>query len=152
MIRFANDSDLEFIYNLICDMENTQLDYQKFEQIFKNELLDENFFCFVFEKENEVIGCLNLRLEYQLHHVDRIAEIMELAVKDDYRSCGIGRQLFSRACEIAQEQQCLQIEVCCNQLRTQAHHFYERKGMKKFHYKFTMNLYGESVYENRFGL
>ncbi len=47
---------------------------------------------------------------------------------------------MKRACDIAKEQQCLLIEVCCNQRRSLAHHFYEKVGMSKSHFKFTMAL------------
>jgi hypothetical protein len=43
-------------------------------------------------------------------------------------------------------------KVCCNQLRIRAHNFYEKQGMSKFHYKFTMNLHNEEIKENRLGI
>ncbi|NLY44031.1 MAG: GNAT family N-acetyltransferase [Clostridiaceae bacterium] len=133
-------------------MENTKLDYEKFKQVFKKYLEDDRFFCFVAEHGGTVIGCLNLRIEYQLHHTAKIAEILELAVMDKYRSKGVGKELFDKASEIAKDNECLQIEVCCNQLRIRAHNFYEKQGMSKFHYKFSMNLYNEKIKENRIGI
>lgn len=150
-VRMAKLTDTKDIYDLICDMENTELDYEKFRQIFKKYLEDDRLFCFVAEYDGTVIGCLNLRIEYQLHHTAKIAEILELAVKDKYRSKGVGKELFEKASEIAKDNECLQIEVCCNQLRTRAHNFYEKQGMSKFHYKFTMNLH-EEIKENRLGI
>ena len=151
-IRIAKSIDIKNIYDLICDMESTKLDYKKFEYIFNNYLEEERFFSIVAEQDGSVIGCLNLRIEYQLHHTEKIAEIMELAVMDRYRSKGIGKELFQKASEIAKENSCLQIEVCCNQLRLKAHKFYERQGMHKFHYKFSVKLNEEEIKENRLGL
>jgi len=34
-IRIAKLSDIKVIYDLICDMENTKLDYEKFQEVFK---------------------------------------------------------------------------------------------------------------------
>ena len=152
MIRHACKCDLDSIYTLICNMEQVELDYHKFKKIFLDILTDEHFFCFVFEKDNLIIGCLNLRIEYQLHHVSKIAEIMELSVAENYRSCGIGKQLFSMACKVANEQGCSQIEVCCNKLRIHAHRFYEREGMKRYHYKFTKKISGSPITDNKLGI
>jgi PhnO protein len=150
--RIAKPSDIEVIYDLICDMENSKLDYEKFQEVFKKYLEDDRYFCLVAEHSGTVIGCLNLRIEYQLHHTAKIAEILELAVMDKYRSKGVGKELFEKASEIAKNSECLQIEVCCNQLRSRAHNFYEKQGMHNFHYKFTMNLNKEEIKENRLGL
>ncbi|HRS21547.1 MAG TPA: GNAT family N-acetyltransferase, partial [Clostridia bacterium] len=82
----------------------------------------------------------------------KIAEILELAVMDKYRSKGAGKELFEKASEIAKDSECLQIEVCCNQLRSRAHNFYERQGMNNFHYKFSLNFKNEIIKGNRLGL
>jgi hypothetical protein len=37
-------------------------------------------------------------------------------------------------------------------LREKAHCFYERQGMHKFHYKFTLPLSGKTVNENKLGV
>ncbi|WP_419766836.1 GNAT family N-acetyltransferase [Arcobacter sp.] len=139
-IRLAKIDDLKDIYDLICDMESTQLDYKKFEQIFIRYLENENFYSIVAEEDDLTIACLNLRIEYQLHHVEKIAEIMELAVKKGYRSKGVGKELLDKARKISKDNNCLQMEVCCNQIREKAHMFYQREGMKNSHFKFTIDL------------
>ncbi|HHV65117.1 MAG TPA: GNAT family N-acetyltransferase [Peptococcaceae bacterium] len=75
-----------------------------------------------------------------------------MAVRDKYRSNGVGKELFNKASEIAKDNECLQIEACCNKLRTRAHSFYERQGMNKYHYKFSMNLRYEEIKGNRLGI
>jgi (aminoalkyl)phosphonate N-acetyltransferase len=152
IIRNAKLFDIKNVYDLICDMESKELDYRKFEHIFHDYLEDDRFFSIVAEEDGFIIGCLNLRIEYQLHHIEKIAEIMELAVMGRFRSKGVGKELFQRASEIAKDNGCLQIEACSNQLRLKAHKFYERQGMNKFHYKFSMNLNGEDIQENKLGL
>jgi PhnO protein len=121
-------------------MENTQLDYKKFEQIFINHFHNDDFYSIVAEENNFVIGCLNLRVEYQLHHAEKIAEVMELAVNNQYRSNGVGKKLLNKASEIARNNNCLQIEVCCNKKREKAHKFYARENLNSTHFKFTMDL------------
>lgn len=94
---------------------------------------------------------LNLRFEEQLHHADWIAEIMEFVVDPSCRSKGIGAGMFEEVCRIARERDCSQIEVACNQLRTDTHRFYLRHGMKNYHYKFSLLLDGEDPGENALG-
>lgn len=153
MLREAVLADEKAAYRLICDMEQSRLDEAAFHAVFLEQAESPAFCAFVWETaEDGVLGFLNLRTEAQLHHCGRIAEVMELAVAEGHRSRGIGRELFRAACEKARERECVQIEVCCNQLRLDAHRFYEREGMKKYHFKLTMNLIGETAGENRLGI
>ena len=153
MLREAVLTDEKAAYRLICDMEQSRLDETAFHEIFREQQETPAFCALVWETaENGVLGFLNLRMENQLHHCRRIAEVMELAVAEGHRSQGIGRELFRAACGKAKALGCAQIEVCCNQLRLDAHRFYEREGMKKYHFKLTMNLDGEPAKENRLGI
>lgn len=185
MFRKATKKDCRSIYDLICDMENTALDYDEFSAIFNAQCEDENYYCLILEgpgdgtddgtgngqsdepgdeqsdgtssrtgdwqsdgtsdepdDEPHVRGMLNLRFEYQLHHAVRIAEIMEFVVAPQCRNKGLGKLILNEACEIAKDHDCIQIEVACNQLRKDTHRFYEREGMKNYHYKFSRSLVG----------
>lgn len=153
MLRQAVPGDEKAAYTLICDMEQSRLDEAAFHEIFRKQQDNPSYCQLVYETEDSsVAGFLNLRMESQLHHCGRIAEVMELAVAEGHRSRGIGRELFQAACRQAKARGCMQIEVCCNRLRLDAHRFYEREGMKKYHFKLTMNLAGETAEENRLGL
>ena len=138
-------------------MENTALDYDEFSAIFNAQCEDENYYCLILEglgngtgdehsdepdDEPHVRGMMNLRFEYQLHHAARIAEIMEFVVAPQCRNKGLGKLILNEACEIAKDHDCIQIEVACNQLRKDTHRFYEREGMKNYHYKFSRSLAG----------
>lgn len=94
---------------------------------------------------------LNLRFEEQLHHAGKIGEIMEFAVDEQYRGRGLGKEMLGLALILAGERGCLQIEVACNQLRSDTHRFYLREGMHNFHYKFSKSLTGEKEMGNRIG-
>lgn len=153
MLRQAVRKDEKAAYELICDMEQTRLDEAAFHEIFCGQQENPAYCPLVYETaEDGVIGFLNLRMESHLHHCGCIAEVMELAVAEGRRSRGIGRELFREACRQAKARGCIQIEVCCNRLRLDAHRFYEREGMKKYHFKLTMNLAGETAAENRLGI
>ena len=163
LFRKATQADEGQVYALICDMEQKELPREAFAAIFARQLEDEHYCCLVCEldqsesgqsgQQPELAGVLNLRLEDQLHHAGRIAEIMEFAVAASCRSGGLGRLLFARACDLAREQGCTQIEVACNQLRTRTHGFYLKQGMHNFHFKFSKSLTGTDADagENRLG-
>lgn len=151
MYRKASLDDCEKVYGLICDMENKQLSYAKFNSIYQKQLGNSYYYCLICEHDDNVIGVLNLRFEEQLHHSERIAEIMEFAVDSAYRKQGIGKEMFAYACQLAKDFGCSQIEVACNQLRMDTHRFYLREGMHNFHYKFSKLLIGDDVEENSIG-
>ena len=151
MYRESTLDDLRKVYDLICDMESKKLPYDRFKDIFSKQLESENYYCLLREDGGRVTAELNLRFEDQLHHADKIAEIMEFAVDPERRNEGIGKDMLEEACRIAKEHGCVQIEVACNQLRTDTHRFYLREGMKNYHYKFSKPLNGENGGENRLG-
>ena len=151
MYRKATVSDCEKVYGLICDMENKGLPFDKFSAIFQEQISDERYYCLIYEQEHAVVGVLNLRFEQQLHHAERIAEIMEFAVDPSYRNQGIGKSMLENAYQIAKECGCIQIEIACNQLRLDTHRFYLREGMHNLHFKFSKTLIGEEAAENTIG-
>ena len=97
MDRKANQKDEKQIYQLMCQLEQTQLPYDRFAEIFRQQLAKEQYYCLVWEEEGRVVGVLNLRWEGQLHHAGKVAEILELIVSPDCRNQGVGRKMFARA-------------------------------------------------------
>lgn len=139
-IRPAVRTDCAFVYDLICDMENEELPYDEFTRIFAEQMVDGRMLCLVAEEDGERMGFINLRMERQLHHAARIAEVMELVVIAGHRSQGVGAKLIEAACGAARTAGCIQIEVACKQHRSRAHAFYERQGFESTHFKFCREL------------
>ena len=94
MYRKATAEDTKAVYDLICDMEAKLLPYDAFSDIFEKQVMDDDYYCLLREEDGKVISELNLRFEMQLHHADRIAEIMEFAVDPGYRNKGIGAEVL----------------------------------------------------------
>lgn len=136
MYRKATLNDCERIYSLICDLEETKFPYEKFYEIYCEQLNSRHYYCLVHVQNNIINAVLNLRFEKQLHHCECIAEIMEFVVDSSCRKQGIGNEMFEKASQIAKTHGCSQIEVACNQSRTSTHRFYLREGMNNSHYKF----------------
>lgn len=143
--------DCKATYALICDLENKELPYDRFKKAYFEQINDRHYYCLVCEKDGIIIGLLNMRFEEQLHHAERIAEILEFAIASTYRRKGIGKEMFAQSCQIAKDNGCSQIEVACNQLRQDTHRFYAREGMHNFHFKFSKRLIGDDAQKNALG-
>ena len=140
MIRRAFNEDIEEIYRMICTLENTVLDHDAFELILRNELSSDEYRIFLYEEDRKIIGIAEMRMTLQLHHSAKVAEIMSLFVYEEYRNRNIGRQLFDMCRQSAADAGCVLLELNSSTWRTDAHRFYERAGMRKDHYNFTMDL------------
>ena len=149
--RKSKKEDVASLYELMCILENKTLPYDVFLEIYEEQLASKNSYCLVAEKENKMVAMLNMRFERQLHHCEKIAEVMEFVVLEKERNLGIGKAMFQKACDIAKENGCPQIELATNQLRLHAHRFYEREGMSNFHYKFSMRLDDKQFADNKIG-
>lgn len=150
--RKGKAGDWKIVYDLICDMEGTELPAEAFRGIYEEKMHDPRFYCLLAKENGEVLGVLNLRFEKQLHHAAAVAEIMEFSVSPACRGRGVGEAVFREACRLAREAGCVQIEVACNQLRERTHRFYlGRGGMHNFHYRFSKPLTGEDSPVNRLG-
>ena len=151
MYRKAGPEDCADVYQLICQLEGVQLPYRAFSAAYRSQMDDSRYYCLVYEYNGSVVAALNLRMEEQLHHTERIAEILEFSVAESCRGKGVGKEMFDRACQMARKRGCSQIDAASNQLREGAHRFYLREDMHNFHYKFSKRLYGENASENVLG-
>lgn len=140
MYRRGSLQDCEGVYRLICEMEEEALPYGIFKEIYEENIRSGDHIFLIWEEENVPAGVIHLRFERQLHHCEKIGEIMELAVSSRWRSGGIGAKLMRAAEETASEEGSPQIEVACNERRTGAHRFYMREGFEKSHGKFSKRL------------
>ncbi|HIZ80165.1 MAG TPA: GNAT family N-acetyltransferase [Candidatus Lachnoclostridium stercorigallinarum] len=139
-VRPAEAKDREAVYRLMCQLENQELPKEGFDRIYGEILEDGHFRSLVYDRGGRTEGFVNLRMEGQLHHGGPVAEILELVVGDGLRGQGIGEILFHEACRLAGEAGCMCLDLTSGRQRTGAHRFYERQGMKKSHFKFTMEL------------
>ena len=140
MIRKAGKEDRERIQQLTELLESQQFNTEDFEKIYLDQLNDERYVCFVYETEEGILSFLNMRMEAQLHHNAKVAQILELVTEENRRSQGIGRELFLYACDYAEKNGCVQIELETSLWRRRAHAFYEREGMTADHAYYTKKL------------
>ena len=139
MIEYAKLEDKEEIYNLICILENKEINKEHFDYVFENSLKDEDIIYLVYRDE-KIEGFLSFKIHHFLHHDRDTGEIVELVVLPKKRNLKIGKQLIEKIEEIAKEKQLEQIELSTSTYRKDAHRFYERQGYEKLHYNYTKEL------------
>lgn len=128
------------ILALLNELEQTSLPSKGFEEAFMENLRDPRIHYLTAEEKGQVVGFLSLHIQFLLHHAGPIAEIQELAVLPETRGRGVGSALLCHAKEIARQEGCSQLEVCCSKTRERAHRFYRREGLRETHFKFCTPL------------
>ena len=139
MIEQAKLEDKEEIYNLICILENKEINKEHFDSVFENSLKNEDIIYLVYRDE-KIEGFLSFKMHHYLHHDHDTGEIVELVILPEKRSFKIGKQLIEKIEEIAKDKQFEQIELSTSTYRKDAHRFNERQGYEKLHYNDTKEL------------
>ncbi|MBN9483518.1 MAG: hypothetical protein BGO70_13630 [Bacteroidetes bacterium 43-93] len=127
-IRNARQSDIGFIYDSICILEEKQLDKVRFEQILEFNLSNPVYIYLVAEDDRKPAGLLTCHAQQLLHHSNWVYEIQEMFVLPEYRSKGVGAMLVKELESRLADKDFDVLEVASNVMRTQAHAFYERHG------------------------
>ena len=139
-INICTITDVYDVYYLICELENTQFDFENFKKVFNSKIEDQKNYCILAKNDSNTIGFLNLNIDYKLHHKNKVATIEELIVSYKFRNNGIGKLLINNAIKYAKNNNCELIELTSNFSREKAHNFYIKNGFKKTSYKFKMDL------------
>ena len=88
----------------------------------------------------EVKAVAGFRISEWLAVEGKYLEIEDLVTCDTERSKGYGGELFDWLVAYAKEKNCTHLRLVSNVVRTEAHRFYERKGMTHVAKYFSMNL------------
>lgn len=139
MVVKAGLEDMEDIYNLMCILENKELDKEHFVQTYQQNIQDEDVIYLVY-KEDRILGFISFVVHHYLHHDRDMGEIVELVVLPECRGKRIGQQLLQEIEKKAIDLHLEQIELSTSTYRKQAHHFYEQNGYEMLHYNYTKNL------------
>lgn len=134
-IRKATRDDAQTVYQMICSLENKTLDRDAFAFVFDKNLQEDRI-CYLLAEVNGVpVGMGSCHVQPLLHHVCMVAEIQEMFVEPEFRSMEIGKALVEQLVAFAQSKDAKQIEVTSNNVRENAHRFYQKEGFKKSHVK-----------------
>lgn len=126
MIRTAKITDAAEINALL-----SQLGYLADEQALADKIgfliKHPDHALLVYEQDEKVVGFIDLHFIPQLPLND-FAHITYFCVDTSSRGSGIGAVLLERAEQLAKERHCDRVFLHCNELRTDAHRFYEHSG------------------------
>lgn len=139
MIVKARLEDMEDIYNLMCILENKELDKEHFVQTYQQNINNDDMIYLVY-KEDRILGFISFVVHHYLHHDRDMGEIVELVVLPECRGKCIRQQLLQAIEKKAIDLHLEQIELSTSTYRKQAHHFYEQNGYEMLHYNYTKNL------------
>lgn len=129
MIRPATSDDLSFVYESLCNLEETTLPYPAFERIYRANLTNPAIRYVIADADNLPVGFASCHVQLLLHHAGPVAEIQELYVRPEYRSQGIGRYLMAHFMDEARREGWVHLEVTSNRRRQRTHAFYEQLGL-----------------------
>jgi PhnO protein len=138
VIKQVETHDLDFVYKLICELENEELDFEVFAAIFNENIANPNNLYLIAENENEAVGFISFHTQNLLHHCGRVGEIQEFFINENHRGKGIGKQLIEKIMKYAEENKLKSIEVTTNKRRVENVVIYENLGFTLSHNKFTI--------------
>lgn len=146
-IRRCTIDDLKVVYKLICQLEQYQMDYNKFKNVYTVKINNINNHYLLAIIDNLAVGFISVNIDYQLHHENKVATIEELISDSEYRGQGIGKKLVEYAILLAKKNNCEVIELTSSFDRVKAHQFYLNNSFDKASYKFKLALDNEVDYE-----
>ncbi len=134
-------NDAPKIYEFICDLEGFNFNYKIFEQIFETNIQNpNNYYLVAKNNEQQIVGFISCHTQLLLHHCEKVAEIQELYVLNEFRNNGIGQKLLKSIEVLLVQEGCKVIEVTAQNKRTRTHSFYEANEYLNTHKKFTKAL------------
>ena len=137
-IRKVENHDLNFVYKSICELENEELDFKVFKEIFNENISDPKKLYLMAEKGNEDVGFISFHTQNLLHHCRLVGEIQEFFIDKNHRGQGIGRQLIEKIMQFSEANNLKSIEVTINRRRVENVLIYENLGFILSHNKITI--------------
>lgn len=135
-IRKITLNDMNRVFELLNELYENKLKYDKFVEIYKLKLNDENSYHIVAIIDNKIVGVLTSEIQIKLHRERKQSFIDDLIVDKNYRNKGIGKALLQDAVDYAKKNNCEVIELTSFIKNENAHRFYERNNFVKHSYKF----------------
>lgn len=139
-IRRIRLDDLDKVYELMNILYEGKLKYDRFKDVYKLKLQEENSYYIVALEEDNVVGVLTSELQEKLHRKRLQLFIEDLIVEEAKRNNGIGKALIENAINYAKDNNCEVVELTSYKDNIKAHKFYENNGFINHSIKFKMYL------------
>lgn len=137
-IREVENGDLDFVYKALCELENEELDFEVFKEIFYENISNPKNLYLIAENESEGVGFISFHTQNLLHHCGLVGEIQEFFIHKDHRGKGVGRLLIEKIMQFSDLNNLKSIEVTTNKKRVENVLIYENLGFGLTHNKFTI--------------
>ena len=132
--------DFDKVYELMNILYEGKLKYDRFKDIYKLKLQDQNSYYIVAIEEDNIVGVLTSELQEKLHRERLQLFIEDLIVEELKRNNGIGKALIENAVNYAKDNNCEVVELTSYKDNVKAHKFYENNGFINHSIKFKMYL------------
>lgn len=111
-ITVADKRDFEGIYQLVCQLEETEFDQEAMYEVFQHVISDHTVF--ISKDYDRITGYLVLSITYQMHNCGKVAEVMELCVNNSFQNRKIGTDLLNHAMIYAKPHGCVNMDITAN--------------------------------------
>lgn len=140
-VRKANINDLRVIYEFLCDLQCTKFDVYTFNRAFMLNIVKPDNIYLVAEYNSKVVGYLSYNERLLLHHGGRkVGEILEMYVKPEMRSLGVGKLLLDKIKLLSRVMKVQRLELTSDLSREESHKFYVRENFVESHKKFVHDI------------
>jgi ribosomal protein S18 acetylase RimI-like enzyme len=151
-IREADKDDIETLSELWYSLAEGMERYSELNELkdtakedsrdgFSKLFEDEDTTIFLLDTEDEVIGYMILQEgEHPSRTHENYVSIVDLFVKEGYRSQGYGSEMIEKAEEYAEQQDCDYLKVSSEWKNEEARKFYERNNFEEKKIEYTKRL------------
>jgi GNAT superfamily N-acetyltransferase len=148
LIRRAREADLKALIAIFAADDagghgdtTDEAAYEEYQRAFHVIDASNNEQLFVAELDGAVVGTFQILFNRTLTGRGSLSMIIEaVQTRPDMRGRGIGAHMIAYAVEEAKRRDCRLVQLTSNNVRTDAHRFYERLGFAKSHTGFKMKL------------
>ena len=103
------------------------------KEIIKNDIHDENTYLLVAQLDSEIIGYISASiLLLEDAYVEKVANIHEIAIKNEYQNQGIGKLLLDECEKVLKSKNVRYIKLTAFKENNNAIKFYENNGFEEY--------------------
>ncbi len=149
----AKESDLQCVIALLADdilgemrEANDEGSFEAYQAAFQIIQADENAKLIVVKCDEKIIGMAQINfITYLTYQGGKRAQVEGVRTHRDFRSQGVGKQLFDHLIQLAKQEGCHVVQLTTDKLRPDAYQFYQKLGFVNSHDGFKLHLKGDGV-------
>lgn len=140
----ATEKDIQFILELLYDLDRPIPIDDKETKIFQNKIkdyfLDSQKIILLAKQGSKSVGLVSVIFLRRLNRVKLEMYIPELVVSKEMRNSGIGKKLIQHCITLAKKKDCYRIRLESGTSRKESHKFYKNLGFEQSGLSFAMNI------------